>query len=119
MSSILSFFFIIPSIGLVLILLFALFRYIYREKYKEKYFEGLSNLSEANKEKYIESEKIIVNLFKIVLWISPLLIIVIPFSLYFFLRDAFLTATICMVLLVLTIWQEYSFRKWLLQFHKN
>jgi hypothetical protein len=116
MGFVFSIVFLCPSIGLVLFLLFAIFRYFQREKYKEKYVESISKLPEANREKFIESEKFIVKLFRGALWLSPFYLLFVPLSLFFFLRDAFLSATVCMVLLAFTIWQEYFLRKWLIGF---
>lgn len=116
MGRIFSIGFLCPSIGLALFLLFAIFRYIFREKYREKYLENISKLPEANRDKAIESEKIIIKLFMIAIWLSPFYLVFIPLSIFYFLRDAFLSVTVSMLLLFLTVWQEYFLRKWLISF---
>ena len=114
MSSIFSIAFLCSSLGLALFLVFAIFRYIYKEKYRGKYIESINKLPEANRERFIKSERLTVNLFRVALWLFPFYLIFIPLAIYFYLRDIFLITSVSMVLLVATFWEEYFFRKWLM-----
>jgi small-conductance mechanosensitive channel len=98
------------SVGLVVFLGFALFRYIYRERYAEAFLR----LPDGNRERFIKLEKRMVYLFRIVLWLSPIYLIVLPLSMFFYLREAFLATTVSMILFCVTLLQEYSLRKWLI-----
>ena len=115
----LSIFFLCPSFGFLLVLLFAVFRYFYREKYAE----GIFRLPAAKRDRLVKPDKTLVELFRITLWFSPSYLIFVPFALYYagntfldYARDTSLVATVCMVLLVVTILQEYLFRKWLMSY---
>src|SRR6266508_1469613 len=102
MSSIFSIAFLCSSLGLALFLVFAIFRYIYKEKYRGKYIESINKLPEANRERFIKSERLTVNLFRVALWLFPFYLIFIPLAIYFYLRDIFLITSVSMVLLVAT-----------------
>ena len=111
-SFIVSSYFLCLSFGFILILLFTFSRYIKRENYAE----SIAKLSDVSKERLIKTDKLLVGLFKIILWLTPLFLVFIPLALFFYLREFFLVTTICMVLFVVTIWQEYAFRKWLINY---
>jgi hypothetical protein len=100
------------SIGCILILLFAVFRFIFREKYAE----GLSRLRGARRERLLKTDRTLIDYFRILLWLSPVYLIVLPIALFFYEREVFPIATISMVLFVGMILQEYLFRKWLIKY---
>ena len=108
------------SIGLVLFLLFAAVRFIFRDKYRERYAEALLKLPDANRERFLKSEKSIVQLLKLGLWLSLPLLILMPLATLIYraesLRDYFLSTVVCMVLFSFMILQEYLFRKWLINY---
>lgn len=112
MTFIPSSFFLYPSVGLVLILLVALLRYIVREKYAQSF----SKLPDSARERLFQADRVVVQLFRIFLWLSPLYLVIVPLIIFFVDKRNFLVATICMVLLVVTVGQEYLFRKWLINY---
>jgi cobalamin synthase len=105
----LSSFFFCPSVVFVVFLLFAIWRFFYREKYALSF----SKLPDANKERFVKSEQNLAKLFRTSLWLTPLYLVILPLVLYIYSRDIFLVATVCMILLVAVLWEEYSFHKWL------
>ena len=108
----LSTYFLCISFGLILILLFAIVRYLYREKYAASF----SKLPDARRERLVQSDRALVQVFRIFLWLSPLYLIIVPLIFFFFDKESFLVVTICMALLVVTVSQEYLFRKWLINY---
>ena len=104
--------FLCLSVGLILVLLFALFRYFSREKYAQSF----SRMPDSAKERLVKSDRMLIQVFRIFLWFSPLYLIVVPLVLFFIDKESFLAAAICMALLVVAIWQEYLFRKWLINY---
>ncbi|MBI3176235.1 MAG: hypothetical protein HYZ25_21125 [Chloroflexi bacterium] len=100
------------SVGLILVLLFALFRYFSREKYAQSF----SRMPDPVKERLVKTDRVLIQVFRIFLWVSPLYLLVVPLALFFVDKENFLATAICMALLVVTIWQEYLFRKWLINY---
>jgi TRAP-type C4-dicarboxylate transport system permease large subunit len=100
------------SIGCAVLLLFAIIRFIY----KDKYAQNLLKLPPANRERFIRYEKRQVKLFKMALWPLLLLVILMPLACFLVIREAFVAATVCMVLVSIVALQEYRFRKWLIDF---
>jgi len=100
------------SIAITALLLFAVVRFIYREKYAQSFLK----LPDARIERFIRYERLNVKLFKVAL--LPLLImsVLLPSGLFFFLNEPFLPSAVCMVLLLIGILQEYLFRKWLINY---
>jgi hypothetical protein len=97
------------SLLLMLVLIFAVFRFVFRERYAR----GFSQMPGASRDRLLQADRRLMVVFKVLLWLSPLYVIVIPLLLFYVERDSFLAVTICMVLLVITVLQEYLFRKWL------
>jgi len=102
--------FAVLSVGCAIILVFALFRIIQREKL----VEGILSLSFERRNRYITAERNLVRLLAVLLLPLSSLLIVFPLSLFFLLRSVFISGTIFMVLMVVTDVQEYLFRKWVL-----
>ena len=100
------------SVGCILILLFAIFRYMLREKYAE----GLSKIRGANRERLLKSDRTLINLFRILVWLSPFYLIFIPLTVFFYDKESFLITTISMIFFDTMILQEYLFRKWLINY---
>ena len=98
-----------PSIGFTFILLAGAVRYIFRKKYAE----SMANLPVSNKSRIIKTDKRLVGIFKIFLWLSPLYLIILPLVCFLFVKEVFLPISITVYLLIATILQEYLFRKWL------
>jgi len=112
MNSIISAYFLCLSIGMVLVLLFAIFRFIYREKYAE----GFLKLPDKSRERFVKSDRLLVKLFKIFLWLSPFYLVFVPFALFLYLRQFFLATLITVLLLFIVVLQEYLFRNWLIKY---
>ncbi len=104
--------FLYPSIALALILLVAILRYIVREKYAQSFFK----LSDSARARLVRADRVVVQVFRIFLWLSPLYLVIVPLIVYFYDKNNFFIVTICVVLLVVTIGQEYLFRKWLINY---
>ena len=100
------------SIGIVVFLLFALVRFIYREKYAQRFLQ----LPDARIERVIRYDKLNVKLFKLALWPALIIAILLPSSLFFFFHEPFIPSAVCMVLLLVMIVQEYLFRKWFINY---
>jgi small-conductance mechanosensitive channel len=112
MNSIISAYFLCLSIGMVLVLLFAIFRFIYREKYAESFLK----LPDESRERLIKSDRLLVKVFKIFLWLSPFYLVFVPFALFLYLRQFFLATLITVLLLFIVVLQEYLFRNWLIKY---
>ena len=100
------------SVGLILVLLFTLFRYFGREKYAQSF----SRMPDLVRERLVKTDRVLIQAFRIFLWFSPLPLIVVPLALFFVDKESVFAAAICMALLVVAIWQEYLFRKWLINY---
>ncbi len=105
----LSTLFIIISIGLACVLVYAVFRLATRQKLVHR----IRKLPSKARDAFIASEKRRMMLFGMFLFFSPILLGVLPLALYFFFRQLFLPGTIAMALLVVTCLQEFLFRRWL------
>jgi hypothetical protein len=108
------------SIGIVLFLLFAAVRFIFREKYRERYAEALLKLPETNRERFLKSENSILILLKLGWWLSIPVVILMPLATLMYraesLRGYFLPAAVGMMLFSFMILQEYLFRKSLIDY---
>jgi hypothetical protein len=112
MSFNISNYFFCVSIGLIAVLIFAIYRYIHREKLAASFLK----LPDEKRETVLKLEKNILRLFQLALWPSLVLLIVFPLVMFFSFRESFLSSTVGMVLLVIVILQEYLFRKWLINY---
>ena len=97
------------SIALILSLLIALFRFLYREKYAE----SLLKIPEARREKFLQYEKKMVKLLKMSLLPVLLLSILLPLAVFLLYREYFLATTVGTIVFPIYTLQEYGFRKWL------
>ena len=109
MSFIFSTLFSCLSLGFALVLLFAIFRYIF----KGKYAESFSKMPDATRERLLSTDIVLIKIFSILLWFSPFYLIFFPIVLFAYFKDFALVGTICMVLFFIMLLQEYLFRKWL------
>jgi hypothetical protein len=110
MGIIFSAFFTIILVGLIAVLIFALFRYTQREKL----VEGILARSPKSRNRFLSAEKQVVSSLAVFLWSLPFDLVVLLLSLYLFLRPIFIIGTIIIVLIALVCLQEYLFRKWLI-----
>jgi hypothetical protein len=99
----------IISAGAVAALMFMLPRFIKRKKLVQ---EILALPIEARFH-LITSEKQLVRLFNIGLWLFIVVLIILPISFFYFLRPVFIPGTICMALMTGGTLYEFLFRKWL------
>jgi len=100
------------SIGIVLLLLFDVFRFIYREKYAESILKG----PEASRKRFLQYEKKMVRLLKVSLWPALFLLIMLPLAAFLLFREYFFAITADVVLSSILILHEHSFRKWLINY---
>ena len=99
-------------IGIGLLLLFGVFRFVYIEKYAQSILKD----PEANKARFLEYEKKTVRLLKISLWPALLLLIMLPLATFLLFREYLFVITADMVLSSILILYEHSFRKWLINY---
>ena len=85
---------------------------ILRDIFKEKYAEAIYKLPQAGRERLIKTDKRLLPIFRTLIWLTPFYLIFVPLAVFFYLREDFQVVTICMVLFVILILQEYLFRKW-------
>ena len=111
MIEILSIGFTCLSIGCALFLILGIFRFLFRKSYAKNLVE---KLPAANRERLIRVDKSIVLSLKIVLWLSPVYLILLPISCFFFFPDLFMVATVCMSLFFAVVLSELLMRRWLL-----
>jgi hypothetical protein len=112
MSFFFSIYIPIVLIGIVLLVVFAVFRFIYREKYAESFLI----LPEERKEGFLKHEKRITAILKLSLLPALVLLIIFPLVTFLYYRNYFFVAVAFMVLFFVMILQEYRFRKWLIHY---
>ena len=112
MSLTFSTYFACLSIGIAVLLLFAVVRFIYREKYAQRFLK----LPEARIELVLRYDRLYVKLFKMALWPALILSVLLPSVLFFFGHEPFLPSAVCMALFLIAIVQEYRFRKWFVNY---
>jgi hypothetical protein len=110
MAKVFSVFFLILSSGWIIVSVFAL----RRDSQREKSIEEVVGLPVESRLRFLSSERLLVRLFGIALWLSSFILIIVPLSLFFFLRPAFASGTICMTLMAAMVLHEFVFRRWLL-----
>lgn len=97
------------TIGLAILLPFGILKYKFRENYAN---EVLSKLPEAKRNRIYSLNKKTITLFKITLWLAPLYLFVIPFSLFYYFDQNLMLSVIFILLLYATILIEFYFLKW-------
>ena len=100
------------SIGVIPLWIFAIYRYIHRERLAASFL----NLPNEKRGTVIALEKKTLGLLKLALWLFPVMLIVFPLVMFFSFRESFLASTVGLVLFAITILQEYLFRKWLINY---
>ena len=108
----LSVLFTCASLGFLLILILGALRFIYRGKYAE----AISRIPTAARDRLAKTDKALVKLFRIFLWVAPIYLIFIPLGLFYYEREIFGVATVCIALMLGAASQEYFFRKWLIKY---
>jgi len=96
-------------IALAILLPFGVIKYLIREKYAQQ----VLLLGEGDRGRLLKSSAWITKWTKLFLYISPLILIILPYSLYQ--SDGFnlLKSIALSVLLLITVGLEYMFHKWL------
>jgi len=99
------------SVGLAILLLFGMIKYIAREKFSAAYAT-----SRDAKNRFLKGQKLIISLLRFFLWLSPLYIFLVPWLLseYSDLNGAVVFA--CMVLMVANALVEFLLRRYLFQY---
>ncbi len=99
------------NIGLAILLLFGILKYLIREKYAASIY----NTPDA-KQKIFEFTKKINSLLRIFLWLTPLYLILLPWLISNFTDLNWIDVFICMALICANVLFIYLFRKWLYQY---
>ena len=99
--------FIYLSIGLAILLLFGIMKYIIREKYAASIYK-----TPETKQKILESSKKMISLLRIFLWLSPLYLIFLPWLISNFTDLNWIFVFISMALIYANVLIEYFFQKW-------
>jgi hypothetical protein len=99
------------SIGLAILLLFGILKYLIREKYAASIYS-----TPETKQKILESSKKMISLLRIFLWLSPVCLILLPWRISNFTDQNWIIVFICMALICVNVFVEYLFRKWLYQY---
>lgn len=99
------------GIGLAILLPFGILKYIIREKIAASVYQH----PEA-KNRILGYERGLVPLLRIILWLSPLYLILLPLLLSEYSGLNRITVFACMMLMVANVFMEYHFRKWLYQY---
>jgi hypothetical protein len=100
------------AIFTALFLIIALVRFVFRAKYAE----NLSKLPRASQDRIIRADKDLLKIFRSNVWVIPFCLIVFPIVVFAFLREIFVSSTICMILFVIAMLQEYYFRRWIINY---
>ena len=105
------------SIGLVVPILLAVVRIIFRQKFVSAFL----TVPETNRERFfharerfINSERRIFRLLRLVFWPTLFMTVFFPFFMYVYAPTYFPASAIYMVLFAIAFLLEYFFRKWLL-----
>ena len=99
------------GIGLAIFLLYGILKYIIREKLAAQ----VSQNPEAKK-RILGNERMLIPLLRIMIWLSPIYLILFPLLLSKYSGLNGLTIFACMTLMVANVFLEYRFRKWLYQY---
>jgi len=84
-------------------------KYKFRENYAN---EVLSKLPEAKRNRIYSLNKKTITLFKITLWLAPLYLSVLPFTLFYYFDQNLMLSVSFVVLLFATILIEFFYLKW-------
>ena len=103
-------------IGVILFLLFAVVRFLYRGRYAESIRTSLLKAPEANRERFLKYEQKMLMRLKISLLPFLILLILLSLATFLLFREYFFAITVDMVLSFILILHEYSFRKWLINY---
>jgi hypothetical protein len=109
MAHVFSIFFMVLSLIGFGLLVFGFFRIIQRKKL----LKAILGLPDTSRDQFVVFEKNLIRAFGIFLLFSPVLLVLMPLALFNVLRQAFVSGTICMAVMVGGVLQEYLLRKWL------
>jgi len=104
-------YFSILSLGLAIYLVSVTFRYFTKENYAKAAFKFPEYM-----ERFVKQQKIRFFGFRIVLWLTPFYLLIVPLAIFFYSRDAFIVGTVCMILIAVISFQEYRISKWILDY---
>ena len=96
-------------IGFAILMPTGVYKFIIREKYAQQ----LLGRSDIQRSKVFNSTGTLLKMLKLFLYLSPLIVFLLPYWLYQFGQVDLLKAITCTVLLLITVGLEYIFRRWL------
>jgi hypothetical protein len=103
---------IILSIYGLLLIIYDVFRLIFRKKYAMHFL----TLTDTQWESFRKSETKITLLLKITLWLAGIALIIAPVTTFFFLYEVFPIFTIWMTIFFLVVLVHYIFHRWLIKY---
>ena len=86
---------------------------------KNKYIDSVNKLSAEKKEQFVQTNSSLVKITKLFLWISPILLLLIPFILYTYSPSFFFHYFVMMCIVFIIVTDEFLFRRSVLQRIKN